>query len=91
MKLIKDEQLLSNISESYTMLEEARKGMESYIARTLDELYNTVLDNQILLDKHDILDPRYNRLYYFFSAHINLDEVLVSCERQDTKTLELFK
>jgi hypothetical protein len=88
MRLIKDKALLNAIIDCYTMLEETKYDSDMYMNKKTDEVFKAILENDG--PPNDIRDPRYKRLYTFYSIDFDLETIFKDCSQQIQKALDLL-
>ena len=88
MRLIKNEEMLRSILESYTLLEEAKYNSDIYMNKKLTEIYEFFIENQFKVT--DIFINENSRLYSFFALYMNVEDSFQNCAAQIKYTLKML-
>ncbi len=90
MRLIKDKQMLKSIITSYNLLKYTQGVGDRAMEIKQKELYGTIMENGISEAGYDIANPKYRRVFNYFSAYSAIEGNFRSCIDQLKKTLEMF-
>ena len=89
MNLIRDPDLSRAILDSYTSLETTKLESDNYMATKMQEIRNTIMDQEQVF-YGDILHPKFRRLFYYFAAYLDFENLFRLSARQIEETLALL-
>ena len=89
IRLIKDNDFLKSILDTYTQMEDSKQANNLYMNRKDDEMYKFSLDNNSV-NIHNITALENRRLFYFFALDNGIEKSFWECSQQIKRTLALF-
>lgn len=89
MNRIKDPKVSQAILDCYTSIETAKQQSDYYMTAKMNELRSEIMNTQQLFFGN-ILHPDFRRLFYFFAAYVDFENLFRNSARQVEETLELL-
>jgi len=89
MSRIKNPDLSQAILDSYTSLGTTKYESDNYMSVKITEMRNSIMDNEEIF-YGDILNPKFRRIFYFFAAYLDMQNLFKESGEQIEKTLSLL-
>ncbi len=90
MRLVKNKELLKSMIDCYRLMEYTKNAADKYTDTKWNELTRAFVDNAVPKADFDLREPKYRRLFNFFSIDIQGEGNFRDCEKQIEKTLSMF-